>query len=225
MPQASFLLRYLFTPCTGNEENDHVLLENIIQALTANPVILGPDTQSGMILTVKLDSLSLDDLSELWTALETPLRLSASFTVASSGLGYASEDQATKKPSVTPSSTPAQNVMKIYQVVLKTFIEQSDSWGKRNIFQKQWVLKDFRENAGMSVEEMRTNLKALGDNLQTGAPTDRFRDMLKQLATYYEHQREMLKGFEKVQAKRQEGLDAISSWIIDVKALAEALGS
>jgi len=223
IPQTLFILNYLFTPCTGNEETDHVLLEKTIQTLAANPVIAVADTENGAALNVKLDSLSLDDLSNLWTALGAPLRLSASVTVASAELELASEKQAPKTASVVPSAVPAENVTELYQAVQKTFTEQSDGWKKRNMFQKQWVFQDFKKVTDMSVEDMAAALNSLGDKLERHASTSQFVKPLNALAEFYEHQLTELKGMQKFSKKQRENVAMVTQWIKDVKALAAAL--
>lgn len=135
------------------------------------------------------------------------------------GINLAGEEEtkAVSKPADTKRAT------ELYQPVFKTFVEQSGGWKSRNIFQRQWILRDFKKNTGMSVDEMLTILKELGDKLELHMSTAQFIDPLNHLAAYYEHQQELLKGFEKIQKKRRESLDVIASWIRDVKALLEAL--
>ena len=77
------VLHYLVTPFTGNEKEDHILLEKIIQMFLAKPIIDIADAENNVGVAVKIDSLSLDELSRLWIALDAPLRLSVSLTVSS----------------------------------------------------------------------------------------------------------------------------------------------
>jgi NAD(P)-dependent dehydrogenase (short-subunit alcohol dehydrogenase family) len=126
-----------------------------------------------------------------------------------------------KKPITRPVDN--KQVTQFFQPVLKTYIEQSQGWKDRNIFQRQWIFRDFKKNTGMSVDEMLDTIKELGDKLELHMSTSQFIDPLNQLAGYYEHQIELLKGFEKIQKKRQEGLDIIASWIREVQALVAAL--
>jgi len=84
----TFALRYLVTPSTGNDKDDHALLEKIIHMLLATPPIVSSDEENNVGLTVKIDSLSLDELSKLWIALGAPLRLSVSLTVSSAEPRY-----------------------------------------------------------------------------------------------------------------------------------------
>jgi NAD(P)-dependent dehydrogenase (short-subunit alcohol dehydrogenase family) len=110
------------------------------------------------------------------------------------------------------------------QAVLKTFVEQSEGWKKRNLFERQWVSRDFKKNTGMSIDEMQTTLKTLENNL-AGAYSGNFLEPLKQLTAYYAHQQDQLKGYEKNPQKLQENLKTIDGWINDTKALLEAIGA
>ena len=65
---------------------------------------------------------------------------------------------------------------------LKTYLEQSEGWKKRNLFERQWVSRDFKKTTGMSIDEMQTTLKALGNNLKTGASTAEFIEPLKSVS-------------------------------------------
>lgn len=126
----------------------------------------------------------------------------------------------------TQTIQPNENksTLELYQAVLKTFLEQSEGWKKRNLFERQWVSRDFKKTTGMSIDEMQTNLKTLGDNLKTGT-TAEFIGPLNQLATYYGHQQNQLRGFEKNPQKLEENLKIIDGWIKDSKALMAALKS
>ena len=102
-------------------------------------------------------------------------------------------------------------------------MEQSEGWKKRNLFERQWVSRDFKKNTGRSIDEMQVTLKVLGENLKSRRRTAEFVKPLSQLAAYYEHQQEQLKGFEKDPNKLQENLKIIDGWIKDAKALTQAL--
>lgn len=118
-----------------------------------------------------------------------------------------------------------QNTIELYELVQKTYLEQSEGWKKRNLFERQWISRDFKKNTGMSIDEMQTTVKALGNSLKTQASTAEFVEPLNRLAAYYVHQQEQLKGFEKDPNKLQENLKIIDGWIIDVKQLVQALAT
>jgi len=112
----------------------------------------------------------------------------------------------------------------LYPSILKTYTEQSEGWKKRNLFERQWVSRDFKKNTGMSIDETAGALKVLGENLKNKTPTSGSVEILNLLAGYYSHQQDQLKGFEKDPKKLQDNLQVIEGWIGDIKALLEVLG-
>ncbi len=118
-----------------------------------------------------------------------------------------------------------RSTTELYQIVLKTYQEQSEGWKKRNLFERQWVSRDFKKTTGMSIDEMQTTLQALGANLQTGASTSEFIEPLNQLAGYYVHQQGQLRGFEKNPQKLEENLKIIDGWVNNATALVKMLMS
>jgi hypothetical protein len=224
----TFALRYLVTPSTGNDKDDHALLEKIIHMLLATRPIVSSDEENNVGLTVKIDSLSLDELSKLWIALGAPLRLSVSLTVSPAEPLYDPQAQVKVTSATVASQTPAldtKHVTQLYQAVLKTFTEQSSGWRNRNMLVKQWLFQNFKKDTDMTVEEMLITLNSLGGKLDQHGSTAQFIKPLNLLARYYEHQLDQLKGLQKVSHKQTENLETINTWIKDVETLMEALGS
>jgi hypothetical protein len=220
---ASFALHYLVTPLTGNDKDDHELLEKIVHAVLTAPLI-HPDEGNTVALTVKIDSLSLDELSKLWNALDAPLRLSVSLTVSSAETQHDSQAQVAGANVAAEAQGPdMKRVTQLYQAVLKTFIEQSSGWRSRNMVVKEWVFQNFNKKTNMTVDEMQTALNNLGDRLKQHGSTAQFIEPLNLLAGYYEHQLDQLKGLHKFSHGQRENIEAISVWIKDIKALVEAL--
>ena len=52
------------------------------------------------------------------------------------------------------------------EAVHVTLKEQSDGWKSRSLFERQWVIRDFKKTAGMPVEEWLSMLERLEENLQ-----------------------------------------------------------
>jgi hypothetical protein len=106
------------------------------------------------------------------------------------------------------------------EAVLVTLKEQSDDWKRRSLFERQWVLRDFRKTAGMPVEEWLETLRQLQENLQRGVishpPLDR-------LAGYYEHLAELAKGYERDPARLEESLRHVYRWRDEVNELARLI--
>jgi hypothetical protein len=148
-----------------------------------------------------------------------------SLTVSSAEPRYDQEAKVTSAPVApqTPAADP-RRVTQLYQAVLKTFTEQSNDWSKRNMAVKQWLLRDFKKNTDMTVEEMQTTLNNLGSRLEQHGSTTQFIKPLNLLAGYYEHQLNELKGLHKITHRQGENIEMISAWIKEVKDLVEALG-
>jgi hypothetical protein len=70
---------------------------------------------------------------------------------------------------------------------------------------------------------MQTTLKALGNNLNSNTSTAEFIEPLNQLAGYYVHQQEQLRGCERNPQKLEENLKIIEGWVRDTKLLVAAL--
>ena len=120
-------------------------------------------------------------------------------------------------------SNENRSAVELYQVVAKTYAEQSEGWKKRNLFERQWVSRDFKKTTGLSIDEMQTTLNTLGNRLKNGASTAEFVEPLNQLAGYYVHQAGQLKGFEKNPQKLEENLKVIDGWVNDATALVKIL--
>lgn len=135
------------------------------------------------------------------------------------------QEQAMPKKEATATAKPAEkrSATELYQAVLKTFMDQSEGWKKRNLFERQWVSRDFKKNTGYSIDEMQTTLKALGDKLAPGTQKAEYIEAINKVQAYYMHQQEQLKGFEKNPQKLAENLKVIDAWIEDAKALTAAL--
>lgn len=99
--------------------------------------------------------------------------------------------------------------------VCDTYESQYFGWKERNVFERQWVLRDFRKTVGQSADEVYTalqSLKTVGGKLTAGD-----RELLKCLIIYWEHQFDLLQGFEKNKKKLQENSAIIRGWIADIE--------
>jgi len=116
------------------------------------------------------------------------------------------EEPEQRRKTATTLPIDGRSKLELYEVVLKTYFEQSDGWKKRNLFERQWISRDFKKNTERTIDEMQTTLKALGNSIKTQGSTAEFIEPLNQLAAYYMHQQEQLKGYEKDTKKLQENL-------------------
>jgi NAD(P)-dependent dehydrogenase (short-subunit alcohol dehydrogenase family) len=103
------------------------------------------------------------------------------------------------------------------EAVYITLKAQSTGWKSRSLFERQWVIRDFKKTAGMPVEEWLSTLERLEENLHgEGAITP---PPLEKLARYYEHLADLAKGYEKDMVKLEENLRYVYGWRDEVKEL------
>ena len=127
----------------------------------------------------------------------------------------------------TLSPDEAAHALNLCRQVRQTLEQQAQGWQRRSIFERQWMLRDFKKNAGMPVEQWLDILSQLEHHLEARDQTDTaaMHPPLERLAGFYTHLGELAKGYEKDQARLAEALTHIDSWIAEVDRLREVLGS
>lgn len=108
--------------------------------------------------------------------------------------------------------------------VLKTLEAQSAGWKERSFFERQWMMRDFKQRVGVPVEHCIERLSALEQGLQSGRGfVDPDGVTLKRLAGFYSHLGELAAGYVKDPTQRLEQISIISTWVAEVERLIAAL--
>lgn len=90
-PPLPVRLHYLITPVTneqmGDPETEQLILGKVLQLFHSHPVLRGTDLQAEFSgtevrLTVRLEPLSLEEITRIWEALEGSYQLSVSYEVS-----------------------------------------------------------------------------------------------------------------------------------------------
>ena len=103
------------------------------------------------------------------------------------------------------------------EAVLVTLKEQSDGWKSRSLFERQWVIRDFKKTTGMPAAEWLSVLKHLSESLGSDGSVTQL--PLERLAAYYEHLADLAKGYEKDKMKLEENLRHVYHWRDEVNEL------
>jgi NAD(P)-dependent dehydrogenase (short-subunit alcohol dehydrogenase family) len=111
--------------------------------------------------------------------------------------------------------------LRLAERVRDTFIQQTEGWKMRSLFERQWMLRDFKKNAGMPVEAWLDQLDQLVASLNK--PTSLPDIPLLKLSSYYDHLAELAKGYEKDPDKLKKNLEHIYSWRDDIITLAQII--
>ena len=110
------------------------------------------------------------------------------------------------------------DIIEIIKKVIHIFNEQYNGWIKMNIFEKQWVLRDFKKNVELSADECYKELNYSIENITNTKiiQLDHI-NLYKKLKKYFERQYKLLQGYEKDKMK----LKSHSEYLIDLIALIE----
>ncbi|MDF1500974.1 MAG: SDR family oxidoreductase [Anaerolineales bacterium] len=113
-----------------------------------------------------------------------------------------------------------QRAIELIRSIHTTLAEQADGWRERPLFERQWMFRDFKKNAGMPVEGW---LKALEHSESRLAAEDQPGNQtavpLQQLADYYENMKKLARGYEKDPKKLEDNLVVIDEWRNEVQNL------
>jgi NAD(P)-dependent dehydrogenase (short-subunit alcohol dehydrogenase family) len=109
--------------------------------------------------------------------------------------------------------------------VRKTLQEQYEGWLQRPLFEKQWMLRDFKRFTGATAEDWLDELEKLERGL-----AERRSDVLiaqpispARIADYHRHMQDMLAGYEKDPKKLAEHMGFLKEWEADAERLAALL--
>ncbi len=83
--------------------------------------------------------------------------------------------------------------------IVHVFNEQYDGWLTRNLFERQWVLRDFKKTVGMAADNFHKRMQRLAISTREGRFNElaEQRPWLEKLKEYYAHQHKLLQGYEK----------------------------
>lgn len=176
------------------------------------------EMNKGAVLTVEEAGLGFA-LSVVFAAKFRGQEISSIQALKAADINFGTSE--TENESATISADQRSQAQALCEAVLVTLKEQWDGWKSRSLFERQWVIRDFKKTAGMPVEEWLTALEGLEKSLRgDGAIT---RPPLEKLAGYYEHLAELAKGYEKDSLKLEENLRHVYGWRDEVEELAKTI--
>ena len=122
-----------------------------------------------------------------------------------------------KDPDAPAATGVSSEQLACFVRIRDTFVSQYDGWQRMNLFERQWVFRDFKKCLALSAEQAGDELRRLSDALSRGqAPSQQDRAFLTKLRAYWEHQLQLLKGYEKNAAKLEENTRIITGWMDDI---------
>ncbi len=99
--------------------------------------------------------------------------------------------------------------------IVTIFLDQYQGWQQKKLFQKQFILADFKKQMGISADHFKSQLETLQNQIQNHQ-WDSFlnsKDIFVKLQCFYEHQKELLKSYEKDATQLNNDTKLLDHWI------------
>lgn len=118
-----------------------------------------------------------------------------------------------------------QNLVPTVLNVVKVYKEQYSGWMKRNVFERQWVLRDFKKTVGYSADQFLEIMKHIQDLVinEKIQEISTYSSNFQKLMEYYKRQYTLLQGYEKNPEKLKEYSITLLSYIEDLKTICDNL--
>ena len=107
--------------------------------------------------------------------------------------------------------------------IITTFQLQYEGWKKMNIFERQWVLRDFKKCMGLPADRVLDHFIKMKNTLDSNAIPEIPKPLLEKLKTYWERQFSLLQGYEKNPEKRLANSQSITQWINDIQTFLSSI--
>ena len=140
--------------------------------------------------------------------------------------GRAAAKKAITDPNRSEASADAgTSLVELTAAVWSTLAEQSAGWRDRPFFESQWMVRDFKQRAGMPAERWLEMLDRLSNELAADelAVVRSERPPLEKLAAYWEHLAELARGYVKDPVERDQQVAICMGWRAEVERLIHAL--
>ncbi len=122
-------------------------------------------------------------------------------------------------------SNDYQNIIPTVLNVVKVYKEQYSGWMKRNVFERQWVLRDFKKTVGYSADqflEIMQHIEYVVINKKI-QEISTYSSNFQKLMEYYKRQYTLLQGYEKNPEKLKEYSITLLNYIEDLKTICDNL--
>jgi len=134
-----------------------------------------------------------------------------------------SEDKDPQTSTFDLAPEDAKRAVHVCRRVRNTLDEQHQGWLQRPLFERQWMLRNFRQVSGLTAEQWLEALDQLEQALARSDPASlnaAINVPLGKLAHFYENLQKLSRGYIKDQAELEKALEQIDGWQKDVDELA-----
>lgn len=111
--------------------------------------------------------------------------------------------------------------LEVVNRIVNTFKEQHKGWKERNVFERQWLMRDFKKTVGYTSDQMELKLVDIYEHAKDDGKVNVsvIKDVFERLKSYYINQYTLLQGWEKNKEKLENHSLIISGWINDIDSV------
>ncbi|QHQ61331.1 SDR family NAD(P)-dependent oxidoreductase [Anaerocolumna sedimenticola] len=131
---------------------------------------------------------------------------------------------ATKQDNI-PHQVDYDRLILLFTDISNTFLDQYQSWQKKNLFQKQFILSDFKKQMGIPAESFKKQLETLQSHIQNQKWDSLLnsKDMFIKWQSFYKHQKKLLQSYEKNATQLANDTKLLNSWIDTLQGIIDVI--
>jgi len=130
-----------------------------------------------------------------------------------------------EKSNSTQTQVDFDNLSFLFKSIADVFFDQYQNWQKKKLFQKQFILSDFKKQMGLPAESFKIQIETLQGQIHNNE-WGNFLDSKKMFIKwrcFYEHQIKLLQGYEKNAAQLASDTKLLNSWIENLQEIIKKL--
>jgi len=130
-----------------------------------------------------------------------------------------------EKSNSTQTQVDFDNLSFLFKNIADVFFDQYQNWQKKKLFQKQFILSDFKKQMGLPAESFKIQIEALQGQIHNNE-WGNFLDSKKMFIKwrcFYEHQIKLLQGYEKNATQLESDTKLLNSWIENLQEIIKIL--
>ena len=130
-----------------------------------------------------------------------------------------------ERSNITQTQVDFDNLSFLFKSIADVFFDQYRNWQKKKLFQKQFILSDFKKQMGLPAESFKIQIETLQGqihNNEWGNFLDS-KEMFIKWRCFYEHQIKLLQGYEKNAVQLASDTKLLNSWIENLQEIIKIL--
>ncbi len=120
-----------------------------------------------------------------------------------------------EKSNSTQANIDFDKLSCLFKSISDVFFDQYQNWQMKKLFQKQFIMSDFKKQMGLPAESFKVQIETLQSQIYNKEWSDFLdsREMFIKWRCFYEHQIKQLQGYEKNEMQLASDTKLLNSWI------------